>query len=152
MTRSFVSDTHDLTLRIKFSTTKRPDLSTSASLLSILRPFGPIDEPSFIFSLKPPKKNPDKPPKFGTALATFERLEDAYGAVGASGVKARGLESVEVGWAKGEEPVAVKRMLETKNHVKNGKLQEGDTATTGARPASPTPFTFSTPFPPFVSI
>ena len=57
-----------------------------------------------MLSLKPPKKAPNKPPKYGTALVPFKQIGEAFAAVCASGTPQRGLEGVEVGWAGGKEP------------------------------------------------
>ena len=99
-----------MTVRVKFTTTVRPDLSTPTALAALLRPFGALDESSILLSIKPPKKNPTKPPKFATALVTFQKIQAAFGAVNASGQKARGLENVDIAWAKGVEPEVVRRL------------------------------------------
>jgi len=103
-------DSADLTVRVKFTTTIRPDLSTPTALATLLRPFGALDENAILLSIKPPKKNPTKPPKFATALVTFQKIQAAFGAVSASGQKARGLENVDIAWAKGVEPEVVRRL------------------------------------------
>jgi DnaJ homolog subfamily C member 17 len=104
-------DSSDLTVRVKFTTTLRPNLSTPTALVSLLRPFGALDENSVLLSIKPPKKHPAKPPKFATALVTFQKVQGAFGAVGASGQTARGLENVDIAWAKGVEPDIVQRLM-----------------------------------------
>jgi len=103
-------DSADLAVRVKFTTTLRPDLSTTTALVALLRPFGALDDDSVLLSIKPPKKHPTKPPKFATALVTFQKIQGAFGAVGASGQKARGLENVDTAWAKGVEPDVVQRL------------------------------------------
>ena len=66
--------------------------------------FGRTDTESIVLSLKPPKKNLDKPPKYGTALVPFKQIGDAFAAVCASGMRERGLDDIEVGWVGGKEP------------------------------------------------
>ena len=110
MTDGLCQDSTDLTVRVKFTTTARPELSTATALAALLRPFGALDENSILLSIKPPKKQPTKPPKFATALVTFQKVQAAFGAVNASGQKARGLENVDIAWAKGVEPEVVQRL------------------------------------------
>lgn len=54
--------------------------------------------------MKPPKKAPNKPPKYATALVPFKQIGDAFAAVCASGRPERGLDDVDVTWAEGKEP------------------------------------------------
>jgi DnaJ family protein C protein 17 len=103
-------DYADLTVRVKFTTTLRPDLATPTALVALLRSFGTLDGDTVHLSIKPPKKHPTKPPKFATALVTFQKVQGAFGAVGASGQKARGLENVDIAWVKGVEPEIVQRL------------------------------------------
>lgn len=111
---NLITGPQDSTLRIKYTLTTRPDLSTKSSLLSLLRPFGPLegDEESIVLSLKPPKKHPEKPPKFANAIVQFKRCEDAFGAVCASNRVERGLKDVQIDWVTGEEPKYVKWLRE----------------------------------------
>jgi len=67
--------------------------------------FGQTDTGSIVLSIKSPKKSPDKPPKYGTALVPFKQIGDAFAAVCASGKRERGLEGIEVGWVGGKEPL-----------------------------------------------
>lgn len=69
-----------------------------------MSPFGPTDRDSIVLSLKSPKKNLGKPPKYGTALVPFKQIGDAFAAVCASGKPERGLDGIEVGWVGGKEP------------------------------------------------
>lgn len=41
---------------------------------------------------------------------TFQKVQAAFGAVSASGQQARGLENVDIAWAKGVEPEVVQRL------------------------------------------
>jgi DnaJ family protein C protein 17 len=66
--------------------------------------FGRTDTDTIVLSLKSPKKNLDKPPKYGTALVPFKQIGDAFAAVCASGKRERGLDGIEVGWVGGKEP------------------------------------------------
>jgi DnaJ family protein C protein 17 len=79
-------------------------LVTSASLSHLLLPFGATDASSIVLTLKPPKKAPQKPPKYGVALVTFEQISQAFDAVNASGRADHGLDGIEVGWVEGKEP------------------------------------------------
>lgn len=54
--------------------------------------------------MRPSKKTPQKPPKFATALISFEKIEQAHAAICASGLGAQGLKDIEVSWAEGTEP------------------------------------------------
>ncbi|KAF7426405.1 hypothetical protein PC9H_008773 [Pleurotus ostreatus] len=115
----------DTTVRIKFSIAARPDLTTTASLVSLLSPFGAIDDSSVVLSIKPPKKAPTKPPKYGTALVPFKRIGDAFAAVCASGKAERGLKGVDIRWVDEKEPpilVWLKKM---------GKLGSEPTSSSG---------------------
>lgn len=94
----------DTTIRLKYTLTSHPILTTPASLSTLLSPFGATDTPSIVIALKPPKKAPNKPPKFATALVPFRRIGDAFAAVCASGRPERGLGDIDVGWAEGKEP------------------------------------------------
>ncbi|KAF9500633.1 DnaJ-domain-containing protein [Pleurotus eryngii] len=94
----------DTTVRIKFSIAAHPDLTTPASLVSFLSPFGAVDDSSVVLSIKPPKKAPTKPPKYGTALVPFKRIGDAFAAVCASGKVERGLKGVDIRWVDEKEP------------------------------------------------
>lgn len=96
----------DTTVRLKYTLTNHPTLTTSSSLKSLLSQFGTIDEELIFLSLKPPKKYPDKPAKYATAVVPFNKIGDAFAAVCASGREERGLKGIEVGWAgdKGKEP------------------------------------------------
>ncbi|KAF7325809.1 J domain-containing protein [Mycena kentingensis (nom. inval.)] len=97
-------DEHDTTVRVKFKLSTYPNLATPAALSDLLRPFGATDVDSIVVSAKPPKKSPDKLPKFATALVPFKQIGDAFAAVCASGRADRGLDGVEIGWVGGKEP------------------------------------------------
>ncbi|KAL1689817.1 DnaJ-domain-containing protein [Schizophyllum commune] len=94
----------DTTVRVKFTLTKNPTLTTPDAIGSLLTQFGDIDTASIVLSLKPPKKAPTKPAKFGTALVPFKQIGSALGAVASSGRPERGLEGVDITWAGGSEP------------------------------------------------
>ena len=91
-------------MKVKYSLSSHPDLTTSDALAALLKQFGDIDAPSIVLSLKSPKKAPSKPPKSGVALVPFRQIGDAFAAVCASGRTDRGLDGVEIGWAEGKEP------------------------------------------------
>ncbi|KAJ7100076.1 DnaJ domain-containing protein [Mycena belliarum] len=94
----------DTTIRLKYKLSAHPDLTTSEALSNLLVQFGAVDTESIVISSKAPKKSPDKPPKFATALVPFKQIGDAFAAVCASGRADRGLDGIEVGWVGGKEP------------------------------------------------
>ncbi|KAK1232110.1 hypothetical protein PQX77_004768 [Marasmius sp. AFHP31] len=94
----------DTTVRIKYSLTDHPELTTADSIVTLFRSFGEIDAETVVVSLKPPKKAPHKPPKHGTALVPFKRIGDAFAAVCASERPERALKGIEVGWVGAKEP------------------------------------------------
>ncbi|KAJ7634638.1 DnaJ domain-containing protein [Roridomyces roridus] len=97
-------DPLDTTIHLKFKLSAHPELTNREALAKLLAPFGAIDTESIVISCKPPKKSPEKPPKYGMALVPFKQIGDAFGAVCASGRADRGLDGVEVGWVGGKEP------------------------------------------------
>lgn len=117
----------DTTVRLKYTLTNHPTLTTASSLKSLLSSFGAVDEALIFLSLKPPKKSPDKPAKYATAVVPFIKIGDAFAAVCASGREERRLKGIEVGWAgdKGKEPEIIGWLKKT------GKL-----GAEGTKPAS----------------
>jgi DnaJ family protein C protein 17 len=97
-------DPLDTTVRIKYNLKTHPNLTTAESIAKLMSSFGRTDTDSIVLSLKPPKKNLDKRPKYGTALVPFKQIGDAFAAVCASGMRERGLDDIEVGWVGGKEP------------------------------------------------
>ncbi|KAE9400215.1 DnaJ-domain-containing protein [Gymnopus androsaceus JB14] len=106
----------DTTVRVKYTISEHPSLTTAASLASLFAPFGAIDVDTVIVSLKPPKKAPHKPAKHGTALIPFKRIGDAFAAVCATRRPERGLAGIEVGWIGGVEP-EILGWLRKKGHL-----------------------------------
>ena len=94
----------DTTIRLKYTLTAHPTLTTAASLSGLLSTFGQTDAETIRILLKPPKKAPEKPAKFATAIAEFKQIGDAFAAVCASGREDRGLQGIQVYWAEGKEP------------------------------------------------
>ncbi|TDL18792.1 DnaJ-domain-containing protein [Rickenella mellea] len=94
----------DTTVKLKYPLASHPNLTTSASLSSLLTQFGAVDDSSIVLSIKPPKKAPNKPPKYATALVPFKQIGDAFAAVCASGRPDRGLDGIDIIWAEGNEP------------------------------------------------
>jgi DnaJ homolog subfamily C member 17 len=94
----------DTTVRIKYTLSDHPELTNSSAIASLFAQFGEIDRDSLVVSLKPPKKAPQKPPKYGTALIPFTKIGDAFAAVCASGRPERNLKGIEVGWIGSKEP------------------------------------------------
>lgn len=94
----------DTTVKLRYTLSTHPDLTSSSAVASLLAQFGEIDVDSVVLSLRPPKKAPMKPPKGGTSLIPFRKIGSAFAAVSASGVRERGLEGINVSWAGGEEP------------------------------------------------
>lgn len=97
-----IADSNDTTVRVKYTLSEHPNLTTSEALSTLFAPFGPTD--NIVVLLKPPKKFPNKPPKYGTALLPFKRIGDAFAAVCASGRPERGLKGIDVTWVGGKEP------------------------------------------------
>ncbi|KAI0646286.1 DnaJ-domain-containing protein [Trametes meyenii] len=112
----------DTTVRVKYTLSSHPMLTSAASVHSLLCHFGPVDDSSIVLSLKPA---PPKKPKRGTALVPFKQIVGAFAAVYASGRADSGLADIEVDWAEGKEPELIgwlKRM---------GKLGTGSSEGTG---------------------
>ncbi|KAK7031330.1 J domain-containing protein [Favolaschia claudopus] len=97
-------DPLDTTIRLKYKLSTHPHLTTPAALAALLTQFGETDAESIVISSKAPKKSPDKPPKYVTALVPFKQIGDAFAAVCASGRADRGMDGVEAGWVGGKEP------------------------------------------------
>ncbi|KAJ7269662.1 hypothetical protein C8J57DRAFT_1322660 [Mycena rebaudengoi] len=97
-------DPLDTTVRLKYKLSAHPNLTTQESLSALLAPFGTTDTESIVLSTKAPKKSPDKPPKYATALVPFKQIGDAFAAVCASARADRGLDGIEIGWVGGKEP------------------------------------------------
>jgi len=132
-------DPLDTTVRVKWTLKARPDLVSAASVLAVLKRFGPADEDAIVVSLRKGKSKSKKDkddqeeakPKFGTALVPFKQIADAFGAVGASGRADMGLEGVEVGWVSGKEPAIL-------DWLRNmGKLGSTPSAPSVNNPISP---------------
>ncbi|OCB88543.1 DnaJ-domain-containing protein [Sanghuangporus baumii] len=109
----------DTTVKVKYSLSSHPDLTSSDALAALLDQFGAIDASSIVLSLKSPRKAPTKPPKSGVALVPFRQIGDAFAAVCASGRTDRRLDGVDISWAEGKEPPILgwlkrKGMLDTK--------------------------------------
>ncbi|KAJ7468041.1 DnaJ-domain-containing protein [Mycena latifolia] len=94
----------DTTIRLRYKLSAHPNLTTPEALSTLLTPFGATDTDSIVISSKVPKKSPEKPPKFATALVPFKQIGDAFAAVCASGRADRGMDGIEVGWVGGKEP------------------------------------------------
>jgi len=94
----------DTTVRIKWTVSDHPELTTPKDIASLFYSFGEVDTDSIVVSLKPPKKAPQKPPKHGTALIPFKKIGDAFATVCASGLPERGMKNIEIGWIGGKEP------------------------------------------------
>ena len=99
-----VTDSLDTTVKLKYSLKTYPSLTSAESIATLLSRFGAVDIDSIVLSIKPTKKQPDKPPKYGTALVPFKQIGNAFAAVCASGRKELGLDGVEIVWVGGKEP------------------------------------------------
>lgn len=102
----------DTTVRLKYAVGRYPELVTAAALGRYMRRFGEVDEGSIVISTKAPKKSPDKPAKTVVALVPFTKVGDAFAAICARGKEDGGLKDMDVVWAGGHEPEAV-RWLQT---------------------------------------
>ena len=134
----------DTTIRLKYSATALPHLTTSESLAALLEPFGKTDTDSIVLSIKTKaskKKSASDEVKLGTALVPFKRIGDAFAAVCASGVKERGLEGVQISWAgnSGGEPELIGWL---KRH---GKLGAPSEATKEQKPSPSSTHLVSSP-------
>jgi DnaJ family protein C protein 17 len=97
---------------LKYQLSDRPDLMTKEALLAVLQLFGSIDESAVLLTLKPKKLKPGATPKSATAVITFHKVQDAFGAVMSSGQASRNLHGIEVTWPTGEEPESIKTLRE----------------------------------------
>jgi DnaJ family protein C protein 17 len=102
--QTFLSGSLDTTVRLKYTLTAHPSLRDATSISGFLSPFGSTDLDTIRISLKPPKKAPEKPPKFATVLAEFKQIGGAFAAVCASGRADRGLSGIQIDWVEGKEP------------------------------------------------
>ena len=107
---------HDTTVRLKYKLAAYPSLTTASALASQLAVFGPVDTGAIVLSMKPNKRQPEKPPKFATALVPFEKAGDAYACFCSAGKAERGLEGVEITWVAGEEPEII-RWVRSQGHT-----------------------------------
>ena len=126
----------DTTVRVKYTLSSHPSLTTVESIAALLAPFGSVDDSSIVLSLKP---SPPKKPKRGTALVPFKQIVGAFAAVCASGRPENGLGEIEVDWAEGKEPELIGWLK------KMGKLGSGsgsaqaDSTRAPSTPAQQTP-------------
>ncbi|TFY70321.1 hypothetical protein EVG20_g2685 [Dentipellis fragilis] len=123
----------DTTIRVKYPLSKYPTLTTAAALSAFLARFGATDTDSIVLSMKRPKKSPDKPPKFATALVPFHKIGDAFAAVCSQGRD--GLEDFDVGWAEGQVPAILgwlKKMGKLGPGSTNGRVQSPSRKETNA--------------------
>ncbi|KAF8922286.1 hypothetical protein CPB85DRAFT_1427609 [Mucidula mucida] len=119
---------NDTTLRVKYSLSDRPELTTKESLSSLLSPFGPTDTETIVLSLKVSKKASNKGHTMGTALVPFKRIGDAFAVVCASGRPERGLDRVDIAWVGGKEPEIIK-WLKSTGRLSSQPLAEPSEAT-----------------------
>ncbi|QRV75955.1 DnaJ domain protein [Ceratobasidium sp. AG-Ba] len=127
----------DTTVRLKYKLATHPSLTTTEAIAAQLAVFGPVDTGAIVLSIKQNKKQPEKPPKFATALVPFEKAGDAYACYCSAGKEERGLNGVEIGWAAGDEPEIVRWLR------KQGQTNASDaTATQPDGPFSSFPMSF----------
>lgn len=93
---------NDTTVRVKYSLAKHPDLTSSEAITKLFSTFG--ESENVVVLLKSSKKKSGNPSKLASALIPFKKIGDAFAAVSASGMAAKGLEGIEVGWVGGKEP------------------------------------------------
>ena len=125
------TDSLDTTVKLKYSLKTYPSLTSAESIAALLSRFGATDIDSIVLSVKPTKKQPDKPPKYGTALVPFKQIGNAFAAVCASGRKELGLDGVEITWVGGKEPAILDWLR------RMGKLSASGTSNPST--VSPTP-------------
>ncbi|KAH9933805.1 DnaJ domain-containing protein [Fomitopsis serialis] len=126
----------DTTVRLKYSLSSHPSLTTPASLAALMSPFGPIDEASVKLILKP---SPPKKPKRGIALVPFKQIGGAFAAVCASGRPESGLADVEVGWAEDKEPELIGWLKKKGQLGTDGKASTTKGRDDARRPSDSTP-------------
>ncbi|KAG8892651.1 hypothetical protein FRB99_002558 [Tulasnella sp. 403] len=136
----------DSTIRLKYTTTDHPTLTSPDAIAKLLQPYGEIDVSSIVLSIKPNKKNPSKPGKYATALVPFARVSDAFGAVMASGRDDKGLGGVDIAWAEGREPAIVAWLKEHGELRDYGKAKSPPRSSTPGQTRLPTPPSTSNPF------
>lgn len=126
---------HDTTVKVKFTLSIHPELAERSALFSLISKFGAVDESTIVFSVKPSKKAPQKPAKFGTAIVEFKQIRDAFGAVCASNRKDRGMEGVEVTWVAGKEP-PILGWLRGQGMLGGSETTKATSSSTNATPSS----------------
>ncbi|KAL5522400.1 hypothetical protein ACEPAG_8416 [Sanghuangporus baumii] len=119
----------DTTVKVKYSLSSHPDLTSSAAIAALLDQFGLVDASSIVLSLKSPKKAPTKPPKSGVALVPFRQIGDSFAAVCASGRTDRRLDGVDIERAEGRDPPILgwlkrKGALGTQRIISDEQVQE----------------------------
>ncbi|KAI5118484.1 hypothetical protein M0805_003516 [Coniferiporia weirii] len=127
----------DTAVKLKYTLSSHPTLTTASALTELLSQFGEIDTPSIVLLLRPPKKAPTKPLKNGSALVPFKKIGSAFAAVCASGRKECGLEGIEITWAEGKEPPILGWLK------KQGKLSAGSPTPEVSVSPPPAPDLFS---------
>ncbi|OSD07994.1 DnaJ-domain-containing protein [Trametes coccinea BRFM310] len=120
----------DTTVRVKYTLSAHPELTSAASIGALLSRFGAVDDSSIVLSLKP---SPPKKPKRGTALVPFKQIVGAFGAVCASGLAQNELADIEVDWAEGKEPELIGWL---KKMGKLGRTADGAKATGESKPSA----------------
>ena len=131
------TDSLDTTVKLKFSLKTYPSLTSAESIAALLSRFGATDIDSIVLSIKPTKKQPDKPPKYGTALVPFKQIGNAFAAVCGSGRKELGLDGVEITWVGGKEPAILGWL---KRMGKLGTSGSSNPSTVIPAPTSESPF------------
>ncbi|KIJ12153.1 hypothetical protein PAXINDRAFT_14927 [Paxillus involutus ATCC 200175] len=109
---------YDTTIRVKFTLSAFPSLSTASALASHLRRFGEIDEGAVVLSIKPKKPSKKKKAqlqdkgadeegkgegeKLVNAVVPFAQISSTFGAISSGPtLKEQGM---EVSWVGGSEP------------------------------------------------
>ncbi|KAF8814796.1 DnaJ-domain-containing protein [Phlegmacium glaucopus] len=122
-------DPLDTTVKLKFPLKTHPSLTSAEAIGTLLSRFGSTDIDSIVLSIKPTKKQPDKPPKYGTALVPFKQIGHAFAAVCASGRKELGLDGVEISWVGGKEPAILGWLKKMGKLSTSGTRNQSTTAT-----------------------
>ena len=102
----------DTTVRVKYSLSAHPNLSTAAAVESLLSQFGALDTPVLALKARKSKKaaSSSSDAVQATAVVHFDRIEHAHAAVCASNDKKRGFEGIEITWAGGAEPAILAQL------------------------------------------
>ncbi|KAG1805352.1 uncharacterized protein BJ212DRAFT_1392444 [Suillus subaureus] len=140
----------DTTIRVKYTLSSYPALSTAFALAAHLRRFGEIDEGTVVMSQKAKKSKKSKGLVDGemivTALVPFNQLGAAFAVVSsAESLKGRGM---DVAWAGGSEP-PILSWLRERGELGGSAAKRAEPLPTKTAPEGTTFSSFPSSFPGF---